>query len=95
MSIMKQKSTKQPAIVGVLGMFVTAAVFALVLTYFGYLPTITSVPVRPEDVSVTQQFYQIARNGFLISGVCGVVLGFAVPVIFKMFRTRYGKHDVF
>jgi hypothetical protein len=90
---MKQPSVKQVIIVGILGMFATAAIFALALTYFGYLPTITSMPVHREDVSATQQFYQIARNGFLISGVCGIVLGFAVPVMFKIFRARYGKHD--
>jgi hypothetical protein len=90
---MKHTSMKHAALVGILGMFVTAAAFALVLTYAIYLPTIISVPLSKQDVSVVQDFYRIARNGFLIAGVSGVVLGFALPVIFRIFRERYGKHD--
>jgi hypothetical protein len=84
---------KHTVLVGILGVFVTAAVFALVLTYGMYLPTITSVPLNKQDIPVAQDFYRIARNGFLISAICGVVLGFALPVMFKIFRERYGKHD--
>jgi hypothetical protein len=90
---MKQTSTKQSVIVGVLAMLATAAVFALVLTYEIYLPTIISVPLNKQDVPVVQDFYRIARIGFLISGVCGVVLGFALPVMFRIFRERHDKND--
>jgi hypothetical protein len=90
---MKQLSMKQSVLVGILGMLVTAAVFALVFTYLDYLSVITWVPVNKSDIWVAQEFYRIARNGFLIAGVCGVVLGFALPVIFRIFRERYGKHD--
>ena len=50
--------------VGVVGMFVTAAVFALLLTYLAYLPTITSVPLQNSDAFLGQESYQIARNSF-------------------------------
>ncbi len=89
---MKQASNKQSIVVGVLGMFVTAAVFALVITYSAYLPTITSVPLQKPDAWLGEEFYRIARNGFFISGASGAVLGFALPVIFRVFRDRYGKH---
>jgi hypothetical protein len=84
---------KQSVLVGILGMLVTAALFALVFTYLNYLPVITWIPVNKSDIGVAQEFYRVARNGFLISGICGVILGFALPVIFKIFRETYGKHD--
>ena len=90
---MKKASMKQTVLVGILAMFVTVAVFALVITYLGYLPTILSVPLNKSDAWLAEEFYRIARNGFLISGGCGVVLGFALPVLFKIFREIYGKHD--
>jgi hypothetical protein len=77
---MAQKS-KQVVVVGVLGMLVTASVFALVITYLGYLPTITSVPIQKSDVWLIEAFYRIARNSFFISGASGLVLGLALPVI--------------
>jgi uncharacterized protein with PQ loop repeat len=75
-AIMKQTSMKQTVSVGILGFFVAAALFALILTYLMYLPTITSVPLNKADASLAQAFYLIARNAFLISAVSGVVLGF-------------------
>ena len=89
--IMTQQS-KQAVIVGVLGMLVTASVFALVITYLGYLPTITAVPMQKSDVGLAEAFYRIARNSFFISGASGLVLGLALPVIVRVFRDRYGKH---
>jgi hypothetical protein len=90
---MKQPSIKQSVLVGILVMLVAAAAFVLIFTYLTYLPVITWIPVNKSDIGVAQEFYRVARNGFLISGFCGVILGFALPVIFKMFREIYGKHD--
>ena len=90
---MKQKSINQAVPVGILGMFVITALFALVITYWVYLPTIISVPLNKSYAPLAEDFYRIACNGFFISGVCGVVLGFALPVIFKIFRGRHDKHD--
>jgi hypothetical protein len=90
---MKQTSMKQMVQVFILAGFVTAAVFALILSYGLYLPTITEVPVHKEDIWAAHQFYLIARNGFWISGACGVVLGFALPALFKLSRKINAKHD--
>ena len=89
---MKNQFNRQTLIVGLLGMLATAAVFALLLTYFAYLPTITSIPLQRSDAWLRDEFYRIARNSFLISVASGLVLGFAVPVIFRVFRDRYGTH---
>ena len=82
--------TRQSLEVGLFGMLVTAAVFALVLTYWAYLPTITSIPIQQPDTWLGEAFYRIARNSFLIAGVSGFVLGLGVPVIFRTFRDRFG-----
>jgi hypothetical protein len=88
---MKHQSIKQTVMVGVLGILITAAVMGLVITYAGYLPTITSVPLHKSDAPLAEDFYRIARNGFIIAGVCGVILGFSLPVIFRFFSQIYGK----
>lgn len=90
--IMKKQFSKQRVVVGVLGMMITAAVFALGITYLAYLPTITSVPLQKSDVWLGQEFYRIACNSFFISGASGLVLGFALPVIVRAFKYRFGKH---
>jgi len=88
---MKHQSKKQAIVVGVLGMMATAAAFALLITYLAYLPTITTVSLQKSDVWLGQEFYRIARNSFFISGASGLVLGFALPLIVRVFRDRYGN----
>ncbi len=86
------QSSKQALVVGTLGMLVTAAVFALLITHLAYLPTITSIPFQKSDAHLAEPLYRIARNSSLISGGSGLILGLALPAIFRAFRQRYGKH---
>ena len=80
---------KQAVMAGVLGMFITAAVFALILTYGVYLPTISDFTVHRSDAEVIQYSRHIATVAFLISGASGLVLGFCVPPLFRIYRDRY------
>lgn len=89
---MKQTTFQQSVLVGVLGIFVAAAVFALVIIYMGYLPTILSFPWHKSDATTAEYSYRIARNSFIIAAVSGIILGLAVPVIFRTFKKRYGRH---
>ena len=91
---MKKPITQRAVVVGVFSMFASAAVFALAITYMGYLPTISLFPWHKSDATAADYSYRIAQNSFAIAALSGGVLGFAVPKIFRISRGKYGKHTV-
>ncbi|HEU6447606.1 MAG TPA: hypothetical protein VFV23_04125 [Verrucomicrobiae bacterium] len=89
------KHIKESLLGGILAMFVAVALFALAVTYVAYLPMILEFHAAKSLVEqiYAQRAYQMARDAFWISGVCGVVLGLTVPVLLRIFRSRLGNHD--
>lgn len=89
------KHIKESFLGGILAMFVVAVLFALATTYVAYLPMILEFHAGKSLVEqiYAQQAYQMARNSFWISGVCGAVLGLTVPMLLRIFRSTLGKYD--
>ncbi|MGA9452867.1 MAG: hypothetical protein WBW41_16165 [Verrucomicrobiia bacterium] len=73
---------------------ITGTIFALILTYWGYLPEISYLVVRREDVSAISAAQTVATNSFFIALAGGFVLGVCLPLVLRDLRKRRcGAHD--
>ena len=85
---MKTMTPKQWTIALLVSFLITGSLWALAMTYFLYLPSLTAVTVHKEDRSIVGPLYAVASNAFFIALLSGLILGICLPVAYRWGRKR-------
>ena len=75
---MRTMTIRRWAVALLVSFLITGSLWALVMTYFLYLPTFSGMGVHKEDQWVFGQLQNIATNAFFIALTSGLILGFCL-----------------